>query len=94
MPTLYWSPWLAKIRRGGPGICLQNFIIVVLLLEGSYWIRLYYFKQHGLDLQYKKCLRVLGGSVILMPLNSLFCLDSVTSVYQSSVSSNSVYDIL
>ena len=22
MPTLYWGPWLAKIRRGGPDIAL------------------------------------------------------------------------
>jgi hypothetical protein len=22
MPTLYWGPWLAKIRRGGPAKCL------------------------------------------------------------------------
>ena len=20
MPTLYWGPWLSKIRRGGPGM--------------------------------------------------------------------------
>ena len=20
MPTLYWGPWLAKIRRGGPAV--------------------------------------------------------------------------
>jgi hypothetical protein len=23
MPTLYWGPWLAKIRRGGPVVWLR-----------------------------------------------------------------------
>ena len=23
MPTLYWGPWLAKIRRGGPAAYMQ-----------------------------------------------------------------------
>ena len=24
MPTLYWGPWLAKIRRGGPGLVVAR----------------------------------------------------------------------
>ena len=28
MPTLYWGPWLAKIRRGGPEIIDVNVSIV------------------------------------------------------------------
>jgi hypothetical protein len=24
MPTLYWGPWLAKIRRGGPELCIDQ----------------------------------------------------------------------
>ena len=26
MPTLYWGPWLAKIRRGGPAVCIKHYI--------------------------------------------------------------------
>ena len=28
MPTLYWGPWLAKIRRGGPERHLLDVIFV------------------------------------------------------------------
>ena len=33
MPTLYWGPWLAKIRRGGPVaeiICVKNVRALVV----------------------------------------------------------------
>ena len=29
MPTLYWGPWLAKIRRGGPEYC-KHVLLVIL----------------------------------------------------------------
>ena len=29
MPTLYWGPWLAKIRRGGPAYCKYDSAVTV-----------------------------------------------------------------
>ena len=32
MPTLYWGPWLAKIRRGGPDTMIgKNYLGVIEL---------------------------------------------------------------
>ena len=33
MPTLYWGPWLAKIRRGGPA-GLDVLVIWVIIVKG------------------------------------------------------------
>ena len=30
MPTLYWGPWLAKIRRGGPDIACNVQPIIIM----------------------------------------------------------------
>ena len=41
MPTLYWGPWLAKIRRGGPATGkaenLKNFILVCIYIFTFFW---------------------------------------------------------
>ena len=36
MPTLYWGPWLAKIRRGGPAYTYISGIIVTLTGGNSF----------------------------------------------------------
>ena len=54
MPTLYWGPWLAKIRRGGPVwyvMYLTNFLTNFLtniswsLLQRQKRIVIYYVKK-------------------------------------------------
>ena len=34
MPTLYWSPWLAKIRRGGPVRTMPSFLSLSFYVFG------------------------------------------------------------